>query len=326
MGVSTSSVVICAYTEDRWDRILMAVESLRNQTLPATEIILVVDHNPTLYARLSAEFPAVTVLENKWQRGLSGARNTGIGAASGELVAFLDDDAAAYPDWLKFLTAAYDDPSVIGVGGLTVADWETARPAWMPSEFDWVIGCNYTGMPPSGAQVRNLLGGNMSFRREVFDLVEGFQTGIGREAGKRPEGCEETVFCIMVGQRSPQSKMVMEHRAVVSHFVPAKRARFSYFVSRCHAEGISKARVARTVGSVDGLAAERAYTTRTLPLGVARGLADLCRGHLGGLGRAAAIVSGLTVTAFGYFVARLGGAIQSKSASSLAERPVPVRS
>jgi hypothetical protein len=326
MGVSTSSVVICAYTEDRWDRIIMAVESLRNQSLPPEEIILVVDHNHGLYARLAAECPDVTVLENTQQRGLSGARNTGIAVARGDLVAFLDDDAAAYPDWLKFLTACYDDPLVIGAGGLTVADWETARPAWMPSEFDWVVGCNYTGMPPSGAQVRNLLGGNMSFRREVFDLVEGFQAGIGREAGKRPEGCEETVFCIMVGQRSPQSRMVIEHRAVVSHFVPAKRTRFSYFISRCHAEGISKARVTRTVGSGDGLAAERAYTTRTLPLGVIRGLADFCRGHPAGLGRAAAIVSGLSVTAYGYFVARLTGAIRSRSTSSSAGRPLPVRS
>jgi hypothetical protein len=113
---------------------------------------------------------------------------------------------------------------------------------------------------------------------------------------------------------------------VVSHFVPAKRATFSYFVSRCHAEGISKARVTRTVGSGDGLAAERAYTTRTLPLGIVRGLADFCRGRPGGLGRAAAIASGLAVTAYGYVGARLVGAIQSKSTSSLAESALPVRS
>ncbi len=66
----------------------------------------------------------------------------------------------------------------------------------MPEEFYWVVSANYRGMPPSGAHVRNLLGGNMSFRREQFDVVGGFRSDIGRGAGKRPLGCEETEFCI----------------------------------------------------------------------------------------------------------------------------------
>ncbi len=319
MGARAASVVICAYTEERWDQVLAAVQSVRAQSVKAAEIILVADHNPVLYRRLSAALPDVTVLENREERGLSGARNTGAAQARGEVIAFLDDDAVAHADWLKFLLDAYANPDVMGVGGLTVPEWETARPAWLPSEFYWVVGCNYTGMPPSGSRVRNLLGANMSFRREAFTLVEGFQAGIGREAGKRPLGCEETEFCIRLGQRSPGSLLVMEYRAVVSHFVPVSRCRFSYFVSRCFAEGISKARVTGNVGSEDGLAAERAYVTRTLPLGVVKGLADCCRGHIGGLGRATAIITGLAVTAAGYLAARFGRGAKSQSAGS---RPV----
>ena len=123
-------------------------------------------------------------------------RNTGAALARGEIIAFLDDDATAHQDWLKFMDDTYANPAVTGVGGLTLPNWQTARPWWMPEEFDWVVGCNYLGMPPSGAPVRNLLGGNMSFRREVFDIVDGFQAGIGRSASKRPLGCEETEFCI----------------------------------------------------------------------------------------------------------------------------------
>ncbi|MGD9526703.1 MAG: glycosyltransferase family 2 protein, partial [Pseudonocardia sp.] len=59
------SVVICAYTERRWDDVLAAIESVRIQRLPAHEIILVVDHNPTLFARLRAELPDVLVVENR---------------------------------------------------------------------------------------------------------------------------------------------------------------------------------------------------------------------------------------------------------------------
>jgi glucosyl-dolichyl phosphate glucuronosyltransferase len=313
MQIPNLSVVICVYTEERWDQIIAAVDSVRAQTLPAAETIIVVDHNPELYKRLVAAMPDVTVVENREAQGLSGGRNTGAALAKGQIIAFLDDDAAAEPDWLKYVAEAYDDPRVTGVGGLTLPNWQTARPSWMPEEFYWVVGCNYRGMPPSGAPVRNLLGGNMSFRREVFGLVGGFRIGIGRTADKLPFGCEETLFCIRLGQLSPGSLLVMEHRAKVFHFVSDGRCRFSYFLSRCYAEGISKALVTAHVGRGDGLSAERSYTTRTLPVGVARGVADLFHGDPGGLGRAGAIIIGLGVTAAGYLKAKLDRAPQPRS-------------
>ena len=302
------SVLICVYTEARWDHILAAVDSVRAQTLAAAETIIVVDHNPALYKRLVAVMPDVTVVENREEKGLSGGRNTGTAMTQGEIIAFLDDDAAADTDWLKFLAEDFANPDIKGVGGLTLPNWQTSRPWWMPEEFLWVIGSNYKGMPPSGVPVRNLLGGNMSFRREVFDLVDGFQTGVGRTAESLPLGCEETLFCIRLRQRSPGSLLVMEHRAKVWHYVPDSRCRFSYFLSRCYAEGISKALVTAYVGSDDGLSAERSYVTRTLPLGVARGVADLFRGDPAGLGRAGSIVIGLAVTCVGYLRTKLGRA------------------
>ena len=92
----------------------------------------------------------------------------------------------------------------------------------------------------------------------------------------------------------------MDHRAKIWHYVSDGRCTVSYFLSRCYAEGISKARVTASVGSGEGLAVERSYATRTLPLGVVRGLGDLGRGDVAGLGRALAIIAGLGVTAAGY--------------------------
>jgi glucosyl-dolichyl phosphate glucuronosyltransferase len=306
------SVVICAYTEDRWDQICAAVDSVRAQSWPSFEIILVIDHNPALFQRAVAAMPDVAVLENQQAQGLSGARNTGAARAKGDLIAFLDDDAVAHEDWLKFLADTYEDPQIAGVGGLTLPRWQTARPAWLPEEFYWVIGCNYKGMAPSGAPVRNLIGANMSFRREAFNRVEGgFVTGIGRTSTGRPLGCEETEFCIRLAQRAPGTMFVMDHRAMIWHFVSDSRCTVSYYLSRCFAEGISKAQVTASVGSGDGLSAERAYTTRTLPLGVLRGIRDLFRGDVAGAGRAAAIIAGLGMTASGYLRAKLGGITQS---------------
>ncbi|HEX5692767.1 MAG TPA: glycosyltransferase family 2 protein, partial [Roseiflexaceae bacterium] len=97
------SVVICAHTAARWDVLLQAVASLETQTIPPREILLVIDHNPEMLERVREELPGVTALENTGTRGTSGARNTGITAAGGAIVAFLDDDALAAPDWIEQL-------------------------------------------------------------------------------------------------------------------------------------------------------------------------------------------------------------------------------
>ena len=87
----------------------------------------------------------------------------------------------------------------------------------------------------------------------------------------------------------------------MQHHVPAARARWAYFRARCLLEGQSKALVARLVGASAGSATERAYTLRTLPRGVARGLVDtLVRRDPSGLARAGAIMLGLAITTAGY--------------------------
>jgi hypothetical protein len=296
---TTISIVICAYTEERWDDLLSAVTSARWQTRPAHEVILVVDHNPALLARVRAALPDVTAIENSGPRGLSAARNSGIAAAGGAVVAFMDDDAVADKRWLATLAPWYADEDVAGVGGPVKPYWSEGRPAWFPEEFDWVVGCTFRGMPERAAAVQRLIGCNMSFRREVLEAVGGFRSGIGR-VGSYPIAGEETELSIKVGQRWPHRRLVYDPAAWVGHRVPGKRATFAYFRTRAFCEGISKALVSGQVGPRDGLAAERAYTTRTLPLAVLAGLADGLRGDRSGFGRAGAVVAGLAITVWGY--------------------------
>ena len=142
--------------------------------------------------------------------------------ATGDIVAFLDDDAIADRDWLTFLADSYADDCVAGVGGLTVPNWDTRRPSWFPREFDWVVGCNYLGMPPSPKPVRNLLGGNASFRAPMFAVAGGFTNDVGRSAASLPLGGEETEFCIRIGQRRPDVRLLIDHRAVIRHRVPGR--------------------------------------------------------------------------------------------------------
>ena len=294
----TVAVVICAYTEERWDETLRAVASVQSQEPAPHQVILVVDHNPELHKRLAEQLPDVRVVPNHNERGLSGARNTGVALATGDIVAFLDDDAIAQPGWLAALTRPYADPDVIGVGGRAEPGWATRRPAWWAGEFDWVVGCTYIGREPG--VVRNLLGGNASYRRDLF-AMGGFASHIGRFPGsRRPLACEDTEFCIRANKAQPRGVFVYDDQAVITHQVPLARQSFAYFRSRCLAEGLSKAQVTESVGFRAGLATERSYTAVTLPAGVLRGLRRGAHGDWAGLLSACAIIVGLMYTTLGF--------------------------
>jgi glycosyltransferase involved in cell wall biosynthesis len=298
------SVVICAYTEARWDPLVAAVEALVQQTCPPREVIVVVDHNEALLVRAGSALSTARVVPNEDRSGLSGARNTGVRHATGRIVAFLDDDARPDPVWLETLAAAFDDLAVVGAGGLAMPEWvDGPRPRWLPPEMYWVVGCSYVGLPTGVAEIRNPIGANMAFRRELLRDAGGFLEGMGR-VGTVPLGCEETELAIRI-RRMTGGVVLHVPAARVSHRVTASRVTWRYFLSRCWSEGLSKALVARQAGPVVALASERAYAARTLPLGLARALRDVARGDAGGLGRAAAIAAGLIVTTTGYVRGRL---------------------
>ncbi len=315
--MTTATVVICVYTEKRWEDIVEAVESVGAQDVPPAETIVIVDHNAALLSQAQQAFGprGVRVLPNVHAQGLSGARNTAIAAASGDVVVFLDDDARARPGWLGALLEPYADPTVIGVGGVAHPHWPGARPAVLPGahpadgdatgELDWIVGCTYTGQPTEQAEVRNLMGCNMSFRRELFDRVGGFAEDIGR-IGKNPLGCEETELCIRARQSyaaaGEKIRILFEPRAEIDHRVSEDRVGWAYLRRRSWAEGLSKAAVSKLVGSGDALSTERGYVARILPSAVVRELKG------GRVASAAAVVTALACTSAGYARGKLPGA------------------
>ena len=313
------SVVICANDSARWSQLRAALLSLEHQHLQPAETVVVIDHNPPLFERARRELRGPIVVENSDPPGLGGARNSGIAVSSGSVVAFLDDDAVASPDWLSLLVEQYSDPEVAGVGGAIEPIWSTVRPRWFPTEFDWVVGCTYRGMPETAKEVRNLVGCNMSFRRDLLDAIGRFRPGLTLRGSATPRrrggprstySCDETELCIRLRQRWPSRKLIYVPDARVLHSVPAKRARLRYFLSRCYFEGGSKAVIAELVGAGDGLSSERRYTRETLPAGVRDGVEDFFhRGDPDGLARALTIVAGLAITASSYVAGRCLGEV-----------------
>ncbi len=298
-----ASVVVCVYTEERWSQIERGLSSIAEQTVRPGQVVVVVDHNSALYQRLVTQYPDLEVIPNKFERGLSGARNTGIDHAKGDVVVFLDDDAYADPCWLQSLLACYDDESVLGAGGLVLPDWSSAdRPGWLPEEFLWVVGCSYQGLPETKAEVRNPVGANMSFRRTAFDRAGYFNSSVGRNAKvTRPIGCEETEFSIRLRQIWPDGRIMYEPRAVVYHHVGDSRRTWRYFLDRCYAEGFSKAQVAKLSGMSSALSSERTYVIHAVRQAFYREFSRLCHtGSKDALGRLAALPLGVSWTAAGF--------------------------
>lgn len=305
-----ASVVICAYTLDRWDDLVAAVEAVKGQTRPAEEIIVVSDRNEELADRARQAFDGVIVAMNHHGPGLSGGRNTGHDLATSAVLAFLDDDAFPEPQWLQRLLEAYSDPLVLGVGGEVVPLWREGRPRWFPDEFNWVVGCSYTGMPEEPSVIRNPIGANLSMRREVFTESGGFEQALGRldlGNGKVVTGtADETEFCIRAVRRAPEGgHWLYVPEARVHHVVGRSRGSWKYFAERCRLEGGSKAVLTTLTGSDKGLASERRYVRSVLPRAVLRDLRAGFRGDRVAFQRAGSIVAGLTLTVGAYVKGRV---------------------
>jgi cellulose synthase/poly-beta-1,6-N-acetylglucosamine synthase-like glycosyltransferase len=318
-GGKSVSVIMCVYTEARWDLLLRAANSIGSQTSPPTEIIIVVDHNEKLRQRLRGlGVPEWRVIENRHLRGLSGARNSGVELASGEIVAFLDDDAMAVPDWLEHLTRPFIDANVAGVGGWVEPEWSGAMPAWWSPAFNWVVGCSYSGMALDMAAIRNPIGASMAIRRGLIMDSGGFSVGLGRVGGV-PLGCEETELCLRIVASEPSLRFVHSTCAIVYHHVPSDRGSLRYFLARCVAEGVSKARVAMLAGPTAALASEQKYLSSTIPRTVYEEIVARPRKRAA-CQRIGMIVVGVVVTVAGYAYSRIAQALSTSEGATVSSR------
>lgn len=297
------SVVIAAFADERWKQLCDAIDSIRSQTVPVKETVLVVDHNPALFARARFEFTDCRVMANTGPRGASGARNTGAASCRGDIIAFLDDDARSSAHWLAALLRHFARSDIVGVGGRIDPLWSVARPRWFPSEFGWTVGFSYLGMPQQAQPVRNVWAGNMAIRRSVFEAIGGFREDFGK-VGDMPRP-EDTDLCLRAAGN--RGIWLYEPTGNVGHWIPRQRATFRYFTRRCFQEGRGKAALAALDGAQESTAAERSYMCRILPHGVLLGLRDAVAGDVWGAARAGAITVGFAVTTAGFAAGVLTG-------------------
>lgn len=226
-----ASVVICTYK--RSERLRAALRAACRQSVPHDRYeVVVVNNNPgedlselVESCRLeTGETPPHVRLIPSPFKGLSFARNTGLAASRGEVVAFLDDDAIADPDWLEHLLEAYAGDASLGVVGGTI---RLRPPEPLPRWYQPDFAKFWSDFTPAGSGLRVAsdwtefpYGANWSARREALLRCGGFRIAYGRRGGDTGAG-EETLAAISI-QRLGYKIAVLPEAAVLHDVDPAR--------------------------------------------------------------------------------------------------------
>jgi glycosyltransferase involved in cell wall biosynthesis len=254
------SVVVCSYTTDMLEHVREAADSVLDQSHDDVELVLVSDGDEALFDRLAADYgdrADVTVTRLPENRGLSAARNRGVEVATGDVVAFLDDDAVADPEWVAELVGGYERHDALAVGGRMAPLWVAGEPTFLPPEFYWLVGVTHRGFPEEECAVRNTFGSNISFRRRVLVDLGGFDEGLGRKGDAQGQGEETDLAARLYREHGERVWYVPE--AVVGHKVFDYRTEPGWLLRRAFWQGHSKRRMG---GVTSGDARETDYLRR----------------------------------------------------------------
>jgi glucosyl-dolichyl phosphate glucuronosyltransferase len=240
------SVVVCTY--NRVEALMQrALASLLAQIILSEYRIeiLVVDNASTDKTRqrvmnlmqMNTQYSIRYIFEEK--QGLSYARNRGVAAARGDIIAFLDDDAEATSGWLQAIVEAYHrHPDAWAVGGRTLPVCEGAKPRWFRGHMlGYVGGHDYGPIEFLLSHKHGLQGANMSFRRKAFKEFGDFRTELGR-AGQKKLSHEEGEFFRRMHNANKPIYYVPD--ALVYHYQAYSRFSFWSLVQVSYLNGVSE--------------------------------------------------------------------------------------
>lgn len=235
-------------THNRPDVLERCLETLQSQDADSRDFeVVVVDDGsevdvPALVSRVAARGPIPMRCERQELGGLNRARNRGVAASHGEVLAFLDDDTLVSAGWASALLRTFSEFPCAGIGGKVELALEAPAPPWLAArayylaEYDlgpesrWLRGEPHSGGDPLP------VGANCAVRRREFDRLDGFRSGLDRIGGSLVSNGDTDFFRRL---RASGGRMRYEAQASVLHCVPRERLTLRYFAKRSYAQGIS---------------------------------------------------------------------------------------
>jgi glycosyltransferase involved in cell wall biosynthesis len=237
------TAIICTHNRDRY--LGAAIDSLLAQDLPEYQVLVVDNASSDRTHEVVASRLANPKLRYVYEAnlGLSAARNRGFQETDSDILAYLDDDAIAQPNWLRELLNAYEqNENLVIAGGKVTLIWPpeiSQPPPWLSKHLqgalgDYDLGNEILEITNPGLTPRGL---NYSIRRQFLQSVGGFDLNLGR-VGKKLLSNEE-LFMTELALKQGQQVLYLP-QALVAHHVAPERLQAQWFLNRSWWQGVSE--------------------------------------------------------------------------------------
>lgn len=237
------TILVC--THNRADLLRGALESLECQSLPRDRFeVLVVDNastdgTPEVAAGCAARGRVDLRCVREAELGLDAARNRGIREATGDIVAFLDDDARARSDWAEEILKGFARHDAPILGGRVDLIWEAPRPEWFGDVLlRYLIHCDYGAEVVQVTAPPWLYGTNVAFRKSLFQEIGLFRLDLDRKGDSLMGGGDTELF---KRAHARGHRLLYLPSLVVRHLVPAFRLTRAFFRERLFFSGYTRA-------------------------------------------------------------------------------------
>lgn len=244
----TVTIVVCTHNGEK--TINTCLESLNQLEYPLGKLNIIIIDNASddNTKKIIHNFINKAIIPTQYyyesRLGLSNARNRGILEATGEIIAYIDDDAVATRLWIKRLVKTYRYPQVGCTGGKVIPTTKI-----IPSNKFPIHALNYLGIFDLGDKEATCLsdiypiGCNISYRKNIFEQIGYFDITLGR-IGQSLLSSEEIDLCQRL-QRVGYT-IIYEPRAIVYHNINKNKFSLIYLLKRYYMEGVSQARIKST--------------------------------------------------------------------------------